>query len=80
VHVEGQTEGRTYYGKENGLVVSPGEQHSGIQVILHCSDELQNNAHRHNRSQEGAERRKAEVHMVSGEWGMFEGVKRWDSS
>ena len=73
---EHQTQRRTYYGKENGLVVSPGEQHSGVEMVLHCRDKSQKEAHHHDGGQEGAKRRKADVHTERAGWGMFESVKR----
>jgi hypothetical protein len=59
---EGQKERKTYYGKENGLVVSPGEQHSGVEAVLRYRDKSLKEAQPHDRSQEGVERCKAEVH------------------
>jgi hypothetical protein len=40
---------RTYYGEENCLVVCPCEQNSSVEMILHCRQKSQNEAHHHNR-------------------------------
>ena len=62
----------THYGKENGLVVGPGKQYSGVEVVLHCGDKSQNGIHHPDGIQGSVEGRQEDLHAERGGWEMFE--------